>query len=679
MNLKLLIGDVQRRVKDVEEVNEDTARSEDQLHQKKLKLTAVLLLLQKEQGKYEDTIRIIDQMDSSWAGFPQQIAQLISAAQHRRRLQEEARVFLAALKDAQKNYVITWQVARLRKLIQQEHASQSQLLQAYHECIKKKIEIAENQRESLRQENQLYKSELDKLAKKAETLEHEQCMLNAQLHFTKNVWNPALEDQRLLVTDYLMKFRTALEGIQHTDSEVSNQLEEGNLQLTRSQQQYHLIQAAIREKTFLHEEAKKKLLQHKDQLVEEYSNISCKIGAMKTQIQASQQAYFDAVKTTALKLSLAKLLQQHHCFIQKNRAELERRQSATEEKLRSLQLERDEVVIQRMKASWMKACLENQAGQLAEESLTRRSLEEEVLGKMNALFEMEKAERDRIISHRPSAVEVLPMHTPTKGRVGSRKTAPHIFNETTNMKMNSVSKRRRKRNCSSSPEVQLSTSPNGHSANRERSLSSLIGCAPKRKLPRSTYPLSSMETASEAVSSVVSALPRSTTTTVNTSPKRTRKTRIPSRCLVAQTPLSRTRKPSASASSGLSSFFGPLGNVPEHVAGEDKKTGLPKGRGGATPFNEAGFRIGESPQPRCPRIYSTEARPKNPVPYSGASEISALTHALRKQRQATIHAQGCKHNSHQGSSEIPSVGPLNSTTFPLDSLMTGDDLFSDIF
>lgn len=146
MNLKLLIGDVQRRRADTEIMADTARRSEDQLQHLKLKLSGVLLLYQKEQKKFEALSRMLMQCDAQWAGVPQQIAFTMIALRERRVLQKEASTLVTVIQTSRDLLAVTHHNAKVREYAVEEFNRQHQLLK---ETVARLEERNEQQRQEM--------------------------------------------------------------------------------------------------------------------------------------------------------------------------------------------------------------------------------------------------------------------------------------------------------------------------------------------------------------------------------------------------------------------------------------------------------------------------------------------------------------------------------------------------
>lgn len=711
MNLKLLVGDVQRRVRDLEDVGDRVKRLDDQLHQNKLKLSALLLLLLKEQKRFDALHRTVMYSDSCWASFPHQFAQVWSALQERLSLIKEVKHLLSLLFKAKYYFIVLWHLTRLQSMTEKEINLQKKEFNSFAHDMDVEIRATEQEKIFMERSIKLLSEESGALSAKIHLSQRRILTLEARTNFFEAVTKKEHRDREAIVIECTAAVKLLFDKLHFEKKRVMEHLE------------------ICRTKLLLVQAEKKKMEEDSATQLVEYATRMRNGLALREQVAYGRSASCESIKQSFQRclplversnicawliftvLSIVQLVRQHFELRQKILCTQECESTDLKQAFVNLQAQREALLVaQRMQETRKRIYAEASAAIFAEECLLRRGMEQEFLSSLKDVEEKEEREWNKKEA-KSKLAEILgvvslvepknQIHGLSQARalsavsgsstVAIAKKVPmedKKWSEPSSLLWIKGSRRRMPSVPSSEGELLYCSSMDSSRREKEQQND-------KKMLSEnpSTYPLeralssSSLRTTKNVISvPFIDSSAYGESTAVRDSvgcllnrpfddslKKTTKKQRI------FQRPLPYPLPPA------ISPTFMHLSSNPRSTKRKSAVLNVCSQRTQKKKMVQRQVpHIGkeqDSPLPRQPQSFAKSDSRVAPVGEPGLSEISALTFALRQQRHAhgpeEFAASTTRRRRKSGSRAA--VIPLSGTSFPLESLKKGDDLFADLF
>lgn len=715
MNLKLLVGDVQRRVRDMEDVGERVKHLDDQLHQNKLKLSAVLLLLLKEQKRFDALHHTILHSESSWEGFPHQLAVVLKALHERLTLIQELKKFRFFLLQAQRSFIVMWHIERLKTFTEEEVSVQKKELSSFLCLLDEKIHTTKEEKSEIEKNIQIVMKEKESLLTKLHLSQKRELVLEAEWKAIDDIERMEDQEREAIVLSSVSAGNSLFDGLQERKEKVLS-----SLAVLRSN-----LQDIQDEKCSIKKENAAALLQHatdlKRSLVRQEELVRERVFFRKMAYQSLQHCVSIREKTIAslqsmyFVISIADIVRQHYVFRQSGLIAQQVEKCSLQKTCKKLHAQREALLLaQRVEGARKRRYAEGSAAVFAEESLLRQSVEDEAFQERMQIKEKEEMAKPRDPTP-PRPMEVIhpvrPQKPKGKPHELSNESSFFVLKEsasenpcTGNSKVHLYPKAEQElpHSCGSREDCRPPRSSRDSSGayysnsvvfsshcdkglqnkevnspkdqdnpNEKGSLPSSMLLLPK---PSSPAVPGTGKTPVHGISANDLPVP-CTASQLWSDPDQqqlSRKSRF------FQQPLPRPVPPSTSPT------FAPLcanSHSKRKKGGRILNALAEKSRRKNTKLRHVPVPLGEqeSPQPRRPQGFIKVDNRAAVVTGPGISEISALTFALRQQRQ--VNGGGKVHTPPRGlgNGSLVTGAPSGGTSFPLESLKKGDDLFADLF
>lgn len=709
MNLKLLVGDVQRRVRDMEEIDDRVQRLDDQLHQSKLKLSAVLLLLLKEQNRFDSLYQTVLHSDSCWDGFPHQLADVLKALDGRLTLLREVKKIRSFLRKAQRSFLLTWYAARVKKMAQNEVFLQKKEFSSILDQLNQQIDSTAIKKTKIEKRIQIAIEEKKTILEKLYFSQQRELTLEAEWNVFEVLQKNENEERGAIIVQGITAGNMLLNRLQEKKEYLL-----GHLGICRSNlQELRAEKGRMKEENVCNEqnctEKLKTCLEQKEQFM-------LRRVSTREMTQKSIQRCFslgnettNSLRSIFMILSLSRITQQHFVMHQSVLMNQEQEMDSLRRRYKELCAQRETLLAQRIEEVKRRRYAEASAAVFAEESLLRHSTEEEALKGQMEIVAIEKrtrpptkkptssvevinstspkastslhnglSERHPLLPIKASSIDMLPTEA------GNAPPLYHAGDPQSSM-LNSISKGGRPRkHYRADSSIAIAHNSVIFASHSEEDLQCEKGILESNEPTHcengaSSRILSSLyETSSASLPFSIAPIPGDTvsaapdTSSDTTEQKNIKKSRF------FQRPLPRPVPPSAMPS------FAPLS--PNLVTTTKKRSTtlsvFPKGRkkknnhSQRTPIHLVEQ---ESPQPRRPQSFLKADHHGAVVGGGGLSEISALTFALRQQRHINGGREFRTPPRRRRSESLAAGAAIGGTSFPLESLKKGDDVFADLF
>lgn len=713
MNLKLLVGDVQRRVQDMEDVGDRVHRLDDQLHQNKLKLSALLLLLLKEQKRFDVLHRTVMYSDSCWASFPHQLTQVWSALQERLNLIKNVKHLLFLLSKAKHYFIVLWHLTRLQSMAEEEITLQKKEFNSFLYDMDIEIRATEQEKNLMERSMALLSEESAALLTEIHLSQRRKLTLEARTTFFEAVVKKELQEREAILFKCSATVKLLFGRFHDEKESVMEHLEVSRTKLLFVQANKQKMEEDSATQVVEHAARMRNRLAMKERLVDE------RLASLESSKQSCQRCLplvrqsNTCVRLIFTVLSIVQFVRQHFEMRQKILRTQEYESIDLKQVFANLQAQREALlVVQRMQETRSRVYAQASAAIFAEECLLRRGMEQEFLSTLKGVEEKEEADRKKEQA-KPKLVEMVEVASlvEPKNRIhglqqaralpalsGSTSAAVVVATEVAKEDKKGPrpssldwikSSCRRMPSVSSSEGELLHCSPMDSSRREEEQQDNqkkssenprthpLWRAFPSSLLrtTKNVTPAPFIDSSAHGDSTVVqNSIGGLLNRPLDDSLKKTSKKQC-----IFQRPLPCPLPPA------ISPTFIHLGLNPSNTKKKgtvlnacSQRTQKKKMNQRQVPHVDSEQ---DSPLPRQPQNFAKRDNRVASVGGPGLSEISALTFALRQQRFAhgaeDFGASTTRRRPKSGSRTA--VIPLCGTSFPLESLKKGDDLFADLF